>query len=53
MYEEDVSINVLTKPFFGDLDFPHVKLFIILLRLRTKEEVIRLKVYMIAEQDRR
>ncbi len=41
MYEEDVG-----------LDIPDVKLFRILLRLRTKEEVMRLKLCMIAEQDR-
>ncbi len=52
MYEEDVAVNVLTKPFFSGLDIPDVKLFRILLRLRTKEEVMRLKLCMIAEQDR-
>ncbi len=51
MYEEDVDVNVLTKPFYGGLDNPNVKLFRILLMLRMKEEVMRLKVCMIAEQD--
>ncbi len=52
MYEEDVAVNVLTKPFFGGLDIPDVKLFRALHRLRIKEEVTRLKLCMIAEQDR-
>ncbi len=52
MYEEDVAINVLAKPFFGGLDIPDVKLFRALHRLRIKEEVMRLKVCMTAEQDR-
>ncbi len=52
MYEEDVAVNDLTKPFFGGLDIPDVKLFRVLHRLRTKEEVMRLKVCMTAEQDR-
>ncbi len=52
MYEEDVTVNVLIKPFFGGLDIPDVKLFRVLLRLKMKEEVIRLELCMIAEQDR-
>ncbi len=52
IYEEDIAINVLTKPFFGGLDIPDVKLFGVLHRLRTKEEVMRLELCMIAEQDR-
>ena len=52
MYEEDVAANVLIKPFFGGLDIPVVRLFGVLLRLRMKEEVIRLELCVIAEQDR-
>ncbi len=37
---------------FGSLDIPVVRLFRVLLRLRMKEEVMRLKRCMIVEQDR-
>ncbi len=47
MYEEDVAINVLTKPFFGGLDIPDAKLYRVLLRLS-----MRLELCMIAEKDR-
>ena len=51
MYEEDVAADVLTKLLFCGLDIPYAKLLCVLLRLRTKEEVMGLELCMIAEQD--
>jgi len=51
MYEEDVAADVLTKLFFCGLDIPDAKLLCVLLRVRTKEEVMGLELCVTAEQN--
>ena len=49
MDEEDVAADVLTKLFFCGSDIPDMKFFEIFFWLRTKEDVMEIKICMIAK----
>jgi len=51
MEDLDVAANVSTKLFSCGSNVPNMKLCSALLWLRTKEEVMGVKTYVVAEQD--